>query len=94
MVDLKNNNLSGEFPRFVQNAAYLSFLDLSHNKFFGVVPTWIADKMPNLEVLILRSNMFHGHLPKQLTMLVGLHYLDVAHNNISGSLVGLISERL
>ena len=42
--------------------------------------------MPNLEVLILRSNMFHGHLPKQLAKLAELHYLDVAHNNISGNI--------
>lgn len=62
------------------------FLDLSYNKFSGSLPTWIAEKMPSLEVLILRSNMFHGHLPKQLTRLVGLHYLDVAHNNISGGI--------
>ena len=80
MVDLKNNNLSGEFPRFLQNAPYLSFVDLSHNKFSGSVPTWIVEQMPSLEVLILRSNMFHGHLPKQLAKLAGLHYLDVAHN--------------
>jgi Leucine-rich repeat (LRR) protein len=86
MLDLRNNNLSGKFPCFLQYAASLSFLDLSHNKFTGSVPTWIAEKMPNLAVLILRSNMFHGHLPKQLTKLIGLHYLDIAHNNISGSI--------
>jgi Leucine-rich repeat (LRR) protein len=86
MVDLKYNNLSGKFPHFLQNAAGLVFLDLSHNKFSGSMPTWIAEKMPRLEVLILRSNMFYGHLPKQITKLIGLHYLDLAHNNISGSL--------
>ncbi|WVZ69841.1 hypothetical protein U9M48_018567 [Paspalum notatum var. saurae] len=86
MLDLRNNNISGEFPRFLQNATQLSFLDLSYNKFSGIVPIWIAEKMPNLEVLILRSNMFHGHLPKQLTSLIGLHYLDIAHNNLSGSI--------
>ncbi|KAL6882050.1 hypothetical protein ACP4OV_011522 [Aristida adscensionis] len=86
MVDLKNNNISGEFPRFLQHAARLSFLDLSYNKFSGCVPPWIAEKMPSLEVLILRSNMFHDQLPKQLSNLVGLHYFDLAHNNISGSI--------
>ncbi|WVZ69828.1 LOW QUALITY PROTEIN: hypothetical protein U9M48_018555 [Paspalum notatum var. saurae] len=84
--DLRNNNLSGEFPHFIQNATWLSFLDLSYNNFSGIVPIWIAEKMPNLEVLILRSNMFHGHLPKQLTSLIGLHYLDIAYNNLSGSI--------
>ncbi|RLN24773.1 hypothetical protein C2845_PM07G14730 [Panicum miliaceum] len=86
MVDLKNNNLSGEFPCFLQNAANLSFLDLSYSKFSGSVPTCMVEQMLSLEVLILRSNMFHGHLPKQLAKLAGLHYLDVAHNNISGNI--------
>jgi hypothetical protein len=86
MLDLRSNNLSGEFPRFLQYARGLDFLDLSHNMFSGNVPTWIAEKMPFQEVLILRSNMFHGHLPKQLTSFVRLHYLDIAHNNISGSI--------
>lgn len=71
----------------------LSFLDLSRNSFSGSLPTWIGDKLPNLEVMVLRSNKFSGHLPKQLTYLSRLHYLDVAHNNISGrmppSLAGL-----
>uniref|UniRef100_A0ACD5WFV2 Uncharacterized protein n=1 Tax=Avena sativa TaxID=4498 RepID=A0ACD5WFV2_AVESA len=85
ILDLKNNTLSGKFPGFLQNAAGLSFLDLSRNMFSGSLPTWISGKMPSLEVLILRSNMFYGHLPKQLfTTLSSLHYLDVAHNNISG----------
>ncbi|CAL4948883.1 unnamed protein product [Urochloa decumbens] len=92
MVDLKNNHLSGEFPRFFQNAADLSFLDISHYKFSGSVPTWIAEQLPKLEVLILRSNMFHGHLPKQLTKLVRLHYLDIAHNNISGRIPSSLAK--
>ncbi|CAL4955654.1 unnamed protein product [Urochloa decumbens] len=91
MIDLRNNNLSGEFPSFLQYAARLTFLDLSYSKFSGSVPTWIAEKMPSLEVLILRSNMFRGHLPKQITRLAGLHYLDIAHNNISGSIPPSIS---
>jgi hypothetical protein len=51
MVDLRKNNLSGEFPLFLRNAALLTFLDLSHNTLSGSVPTWIAEKMPKLEVI-------------------------------------------
>jgi len=84
-LNLRNNSLSGEFP-FLQNFPALSFLDLSHNNFTGSLPISIAEKMPRLTVLILRSNMFHGHFPRQLTKLSFLHYLDVAHNNMSGSI--------
>uniref|UniRef100_A0A0E0JKU6 Uncharacterized protein n=1 Tax=Oryza punctata TaxID=4537 RepID=A0A0E0JKU6_ORYPU len=62
VVNLKSNRLSGEFPRFLQNSVQLLVLDLSQNMFSGSVPTWIAEKMPNMEVLILRSNMFCGRL--------------------------------
>lgn len=90
VIDMKNNNLSGEFPSFLQNAGWLLFLDLSYNKLSGNVPTWIAQRMPYLEVLILRSNMFCGNLSNQLNKLDQLHFLDVAHNNISGSIYSSI----
>jgi hypothetical protein len=86
MLDLSNNNMSGEFPHFLQYASILRFLDLSYDRFSGSVPIWVLEKMPNLQVLILRSNMFHGHLPRQLSKIFGLHYLDVAQNNISGTI--------
>jgi Leucine-rich repeat (LRR) protein len=81
---LSNNDLSGEFPKFLQSASKLKFLDLSYNRFYGTLPKWLPEKMPDLQILTLRSNMFSGHIPKNLTCLESLHYLDIAHNHISG----------
>uniref|UniRef100_A0A453H013 Leucine-rich repeat-containing N-terminal plant-type domain-containing protein n=1 Tax=Aegilops tauschii subsp. strangulata TaxID=200361 RepID=A0A453H013_AEGTS len=89
---LNNNDLSGEFPKFLQRCSYLGFLDLSYNRFFGTLPKWLPEKMPRLEILRVRSNIFSGHIPKNLTFLERLHYLDMAYNNISGSIPWSISN--
>uniref|UniRef100_A0A8R7QFE1 Uncharacterized protein n=1 Tax=Triticum urartu TaxID=4572 RepID=A0A8R7QFE1_TRIUA len=83
---LSNNDLSGEFPKFLQGASQLKFLDLSYNRFFGTLPKWLPEKMPDLQILRVRSNMFSGHIPNNLTCLKSLCFLDIAHNNISGTL--------
>uniref|UniRef100_A0A0D9WYM2 non-specific serine/threonine protein kinase n=1 Tax=Leersia perrieri TaxID=77586 RepID=A0A0D9WYM2_9ORYZ len=96
-IDLSDNSLTGQFPPFLENATTLRFLDLSHNNFYGRLPSWIAKKIPYLRFLRLRSNMFSGHIPGELTNSFGLHYLDLADNNISGiipqSLAGMKAMR-
>ncbi|KAM3223509.1 hypothetical protein ACQJBY_057084 [Aegilops geniculata] len=83
---LNNNDLTGEFPKFLQRSSGLMFLDLSHNRLFGGLPEWLPQKMPHMKILRVRSNMFSGHIPKSLTSLHDLHYLDIAHNKITGSI--------
>ncbi|VAI63275.1 unnamed protein product [Triticum turgidum subsp. durum] len=89
---LNNNDLIGEFPKFLQRSSGLMFLDLSYNKLFGGLPEWLPQKMSHLKILRVRSNMFSGHIPKSLTFLDSLHYLDIAHNNISGSIPWSLSS--
>ncbi|KAF7047013.1 hypothetical protein CFC21_055992, partial [Triticum aestivum] len=91
-LSLSNNNLSGEFPKFLRSASQLKFLDLSYNSFFGTLPRWLEEKMPQLQILRVRSNKFSGHIPKNLTCLENLHYLDLAHNNISGTIPWSLSN--
>ncbi|EMS60917.1 LRR receptor-like serine/threonine-protein kinase GSO1 [Triticum urartu] len=89
---LNNNDLTGEFPKFLQRSSRLMFLDLSYNRLFGGLPEWLPQKVPKLKILRVRSNMFSGHIPKSLTSLNGLHYLDIAHNNITGSIPWSLSN--
>ncbi|XP_044954198.1 receptor-like protein EIX2 [Hordeum vulgare subsp. vulgare] len=89
---LNNNDLTGEFPKFLQRSSQLMFIDLSYNRLFGALPEWLPEKMPQLKILRVRSNMFSGHIPKDLTSLDNLHYLDIAHNSISGSIPWSLSN--
>ncbi|KAG2589862.1 receptor-like protein EIX1 [Panicum virgatum] len=83
-LSLRNNNLSGEFPLFLQYCQQLIFLDLSDNQFFGTLDSWIGNKLPSLAFMRLRHNKFCGHIPLGLTNLINLQYLDLAYNNLSG----------
>ncbi|XP_044415578.1 receptor-like protein EIX2 [Triticum aestivum] len=89
---LNNNDLTGEFPKFLQRSSGLMFLDLSYNRLFGGLPEWLPQKMPHMKILRVRSNMFSGHIPKSLTSLHDLHYLDIAHNKITGTIPWSLSN--
>jgi Leucine-rich repeat (LRR) protein len=89
---LNNNDLSGEFPKFLQSASQMKFLDLSYNRFFGTLPMWLPEKMPELQILRVRSNILSGHIPKNLTYHESIYYLDIACNNISRAIPRSLSN--
>ncbi|XP_044415569.1 receptor-like protein EIX2 [Triticum aestivum] len=89
---LNNNNLTGQFPKFLARSSKLMFLDLSYNRLFGGLPEWLPEKIPQLKILRVRSNMFSGHIPQSFTSLRHLHYLDIAHNDMSGSIPWSLSN--
>ncbi|KAG6670441.1 hypothetical protein I3843_Q064700 [Carya illinoinensis] len=89
----RHNHLEGEFPSFFRNYKYLQSLDVSRNRLFGNLPTWIGESLPLLFCLNLRSNFFmwtrlHNtqHIPQQLCHLFRLRILDLAHNELSGGI--------
>uniref|UniRef100_M0ZNP7 Uncharacterized protein n=1 Tax=Solanum tuberosum TaxID=4113 RepID=M0ZNP7_SOLTU len=53
------NQLRGQVPRSLVNCTILVALDLGNNKLNDTFPIWL-EKLPNLQVLILKSNLFHG----------------------------------
>lgn len=83
---LHENNFSGEFPSFLKSCSELVLLDLAHNNFVGQLPTWLAEKLPDLSYLKLRHNKFSGSIPLQLTQLRHLQFVDLAYNRMSGSI--------
>nr|CAD1824177.1 unnamed protein product [Ananas comosus var. bracteatus] len=86
VLSLSNNSLVGTFPSFLRNCRNLAILDLAYNKFSGILPAWIGEKLQSLAFLKLRNNMFSGSIPFQLTKLERLRVLDIAHNNLSGKI--------
>ncbi|KAH0883263.1 hypothetical protein HID58_059359 [Brassica napus] len=59
MLDVAYNRLTGKLPRSLVNCSSLQFLNIENNGIEDTFPFWLK-ALPNLEVLILRSNKFHS----------------------------------
>ncbi|GKV06531.1 hypothetical protein SLEP1_g18416 [Rubroshorea leprosula] len=64
ILDISNNNLSGELPRWIKNLTYLQELDLSSNHFEGSIPEEFCYNA-ELELLDLSHNNLSGSWRKQ-----------------------------
>ncbi|KAF8016987.1 hypothetical protein BT93_H2248 [Corymbia citriodora subsp. variegata] len=87
VIDLSNNDLTGTLPRSLVNCTWLEVLDLSDNQIDDTFPIW-SGALPNLKVLILRSNNFKAfvNIPKGGLIFPELRILDLSNNNFSGPL--------
>ncbi|KAG2280113.1 hypothetical protein Bca4012_048355 [Brassica carinata] len=92
--------LAGSVPRCptysTQEAHSLRILDVSHNQIAGKLPInrivdlfpfWLKD-LPNLKVVVLRSNMFHGPIYSHQHPLSfpQLRMVDISRNKFTGRL--------
>ncbi|KAF3541108.1 hypothetical protein F2Q69_00019151 [Brassica cretica] len=80
--------------------SYIGVIDLAHNNFSGSVPRCptystqeahslrILDDLPNLKVVVLRSNMFHGPIYSHQHPLSfpQLRMVDISRNKFTGRL--------
>ncbi|KAK7815943.1 receptor-like protein eix2 [Quercus suber] len=79
-LDISNAEISDTVPA----ECYLRFMDLGNNRFSEKIPPWIAEDLPQLIVLILRSNKFSGSIPWETCKLKYLRILDLSLNDFSG----------
>ncbi|KAF8109282.1 hypothetical protein N665_0098s0010 [Sinapis alba] len=86
-LDVGRNQLSGELPKSLINCTRLEFLNLEDNMFNGTFPFWLR-LLPDLQVLVLRSNKFHGplHSPRGSVSFPKLRIFDISKNILSGVL--------
>ncbi|CAN7064945.1 unnamed protein product, partial [Brassica rapa subsp. trilocularis] len=87
MLDVSHNQISGKFPRSLVNCKSLEFVNVESNCFSDTFPFWLKS-LPNLQVLILRSNRFYGpisspHYPLTFSKLM---IVDISRNMFDGSL--------
>ncbi|XP_057958637.1 receptor-like protein EIX1 [Malania oleifera] len=61
-LHLSKNKLSGNLSTTLPSFHYLQVLDLSENKFSGRIPLLIGESLPQLRVLILRTNKLSGSI--------------------------------
>ncbi|CAI0554481.1 unnamed protein product [Linum tenue] len=83
VINLSNNNLSGEIPACLTNLIQLSTLQLRMNNLHGSFPS-VFGNMSSLENLDLNGNTLGGSLSQSLTACKKLEVLDVGNNEISG----------
>ncbi|VVA26428.1 PREDICTED: receptor [Prunus dulcis] len=87
IVDFSYNQLQGKLPRGVMNCTQLEVLNFANNHMSDIFPSWLG-ALPELRILILRSNGFHGVIGKPATKheFPKLHIIDLSNNGFSGML--------
>jgi len=83
VLDLSNNNFTGEIPKVIGKLIALQQLNLSHNSLTGHIQSSLGI-LANLESLDLSSNLLTGRIPTQLGGLTFLAILNLSHNQLEG----------
>ncbi|XP_016497075.2 receptor-like protein 9DC3 [Nicotiana tabacum] len=86
-LGLTGNQFGGLIPRSLVNCTSLAALDLGYNKINDTFPIWL-EKLPYLQVLILKSNLFHGPIGelKSQFPFPELRIFDLSFNGFTGTL--------
>nr|TKS15222.1 leucine-rich repeat family protein [Populus alba] len=87
IVDFGQNKLEGKIPKSLANCTKLEILNLEQNKINCVFPSWLG-VLPDLRVMILRSNALHGMIGKPETNVEfpRLQIVDLSNNSFKGKL--------
>lgn len=91
ILDLSQNDLSGELPASLGQLSYLMTLNVSHNQIEGPIPPEISN-CSYLHELDLEHNRFSGELPSGLATLQKLQTFDVSHNDLEGPIPSGLSN--
>ncbi|GLU17305.1 hypothetical protein SLE2022_336800 [Rubroshorea leprosula] len=86
-LNLHGNQMDGLLPRSLVNCRMLEVLDVGNNNISDTFPHWL-ESLPDLQVLVLRSNKFHGSVQstKESPSFPKLRVLDLSSNYFVGAL--------
>ncbi|KAF8074432.1 hypothetical protein N665_1102s0015 [Sinapis alba] len=87
-LDVGRNKLSGELPKSLVNCTKLEFLNVEDNEISDTFPFWLR-MLPDLQILVLRSNRFHGPIfsPEEYSLsFPKLRIFDISENHFTGVL--------
>ncbi|CAK9150086.1 unnamed protein product [Ilex paraguariensis] len=87
VIDLSENKLDGPVPRSLTNCTMLELLNLGNNQINDIFPFWLGT-LPELKILLLRSNWFHGTIVSHLSNFdfPNLRIIDLSFNGFTGEL--------
>ncbi|PRQ52505.1 putative leucine-rich repeat-containing, plant-type, leucine-rich repeat domain, L [Rosa chinensis] len=77
--------------KYLKTPYLLRFIDLSNNRFEGVIPGTIGN-LRGLHLLNLSNNTLIGHIPPSLGNLSTLESLDLSQNQLSGEIPSNLAE--
>ncbi|KAL4634625.1 hypothetical protein ACB092_04G213500 [Castanea dentata] len=83
IIDLSDNNLSGEIPEEVTRLKGLQSLNLSFNILTGRIPEKIGN-LGLVESIDFSSNQLYGQIPQSMSSLTFLSHLNLSNNNLIG----------
>ncbi|XP_017624964.2 receptor-like protein 9b [Gossypium arboreum] len=83
-MDLSNNNLSGELPRWIWNVSNLNALAVSNNQLKGLIPMELC-YLDSLNILDLSKHNFSGPIPSCFDA-QSIKHLHLSKNRLSGTL--------
>ncbi|KAJ0970241.1 hypothetical protein J5N97_023118 [Dioscorea zingiberensis] len=83
VLNLRNNNLTGNLSDWLSKFERLDTLDLGHNSVYGSIPATIG-KLSSLRYLMLNHNGLNGTLPESMGQLSELILLDLSFNSLDG----------
>ncbi|XP_016718388.2 receptor-like protein 9DC3 [Gossypium hirsutum] len=88
-LNLNGNQLEGSLSPSILNCRGLEVLDLGNNKINDTFPHWLGS-LPQLQVLVLKSNQMHGslheHSSKSNPCFSKIQIFDLSSNYFSGPL--------
>ncbi|KAK2966256.1 hypothetical protein RJ640_003313 [Escallonia rubra] len=85
VLDLSENNFTGQFPKEVSYCKSLVVLNLGENDFTGTIPLELGSIM-SLQGLFLGKNNFSSEIPVSLLGLENLVFLDLSTNHFGGDI--------
>ncbi|TKY68685.1 Receptor protein 12 [Spatholobus suberectus] len=85
VLDISNNSLHYEIPKWLSNLQHLRSLILGSNQLKGLIPKWMG-QFKYLEQLDLSNNLLSGPIPSTFGSLSSLKSLEVSFNKLNGSL--------
>ena len=83
VMNLKNNNLSGNIPTSIGNFPNLKFFFFVNNNLLGAVPSSMGNLL-KVQSISLNKNNLSGQLPNSFSQLAELVELYIDNNNFSG----------
>ncbi|CAH2038669.1 unnamed protein product [Thlaspi arvense] len=81
---LDGNNFSESLETGLLKSKNLTLLDISDNRFSGMLPLWIG-RMLSLSYIYMKGNQLKGAFPFQLQSR-WVEVMDISHNSFSGSI--------